>query len=362
MRSTSLWISIAAAMLLTACVFKTHSPYTPETGVSDARSRSFTPDPLFDYSRQTVAADSRVLEDEETETHRVTRLTFPSVGENGQDDNLVTAEYYQSKIPGQKKLVIVLPIWGSYTYPSDVITAGLLEHGKGQTNVLNVLGRLHIFDWRGLAKTTSEDTFLEMWKRMASRVRTHIVDLRRAIDWAQAQPEIDPDRIGVIGFSHSAIFAALLAQQEPRVAASALILGAVHPHVIIASCEIAEPLKLQRVVRSRFGWDAEHYATVLEPIFRPYDPMQYPGRADPSRILIIDAYFDKCVPEDTREAMWETMGKPERISILESHKGAFLAMTPLAGNWMRERIYAFFDRALANTRQIAPIDQIIPNG
>lgn len=362
MRSASFWTSIAAAMLMAACVFKIHSPYLPETGGGHAHSRSFAPDPLFDYSRQAVVVDSRVLDEEETETHRATRLTFPSIGENGQKDNLFTADYFQSKSPGPKKLVIVLPIWGSYTYPSDVITAGLLDQGKGQTNVLNVFGGSHIFDWRGLAKTPSEDAFLNMWKRMALRVRTHIVDLRRVIDWAETQAEIDPDRIGVIGFSHSAIFTALLTQQEPRVAAAAVVLGAVHPHIIIAACEIAEPRKLQQLVLSRFGWDAENYAAALEPIFRPYDPAQYPGRVDPSRILIIDAYFDKCVPDDTREAMWETMAKPERISILESHKGAFLAMTPFAGNWMRERIYAFFDRALANPRQIAPIDRPVPDG
>ena len=354
MRSVKFWTSIAAASLLSACVFKIHSPYAPESGEASAHTRSFAPDPVFDYSRQASAVTIRVLDGEETETHRVKRLSFPSIGENGQQGGLVTATYFQSKLPGPKKLVIVLPIWGSYTYPSDVIATGLRDHGRGQTNVLNVRGKTHIFDWEGLVKTPGKDAFLGMWERMASRVGTQIIDLRRLIDWAETQPEIDSKRIGVIGFSHGGIFAALLTLQEPRLAATALIMGAAHPNIVIATCEVSGLQKVQESVKTRFGWSSEDYADALEPIFRPYDPASYPGRADPSRVLVIDSYFDTCVPEAAREALWEVMGKPGRISIFESHKGGFLALTPLAGNWMRGRIYEFFDRALENPRQPVP--------
>jgi hypothetical protein len=110
------------------------------------------------------------LDEEETDAYWVRSLSFPSIGENGQKDNLVTALYYQSKTPGKKKLVIVLPIWGSHTYPSDTIAAGLVEHGRGETHVLNFLGEDHLFDWAGMEKASSEQDLARMMKQMTLRV------------------------------------------------------------------------------------------------------------------------------------------------------------------------------------------------
>ena len=88
------------------------------------------------------------------------------------------------------------------------------------------------------------------------------------------------------------------------------------------------------------------YQTALEPVVRPYDAATYPGRADPARILIIDAAKDHCIPPDAREALWEVLGRPEHISLNYGHKKAFLSMTPLGFNWMRKQIYRFFDLKL----------------
>ena len=63
-------------------------------------------------------------------------------------------------------------------------------------------------------------------------------------------------------------------------------------------------------------------------------------------MIIFDAYYDECVKPGTRDALWELMGWPERYTMLDSHGGAFFAMTPLSFNWMRIAIYVFFDRAL----------------
>ncbi len=277
-------MSVLALLALTACIFKEHVPYIPDP-TRDSQSRT---DPLFEYQTTAVAVNNHTLDDEETDAYQLRSLSFPSVGENGQKDNLVTALYYQSKSPGKKKLVIVLPIWGSHTYPSNTIAAGLVEHGQGETHVLNVFGEDHLFDWAGMEKASSEQQLARMMTQMTQRVRAMLIDMRRLIDWAQTRSEIDSERIGVIGFSHSGIYAALLATQEPRVAATALVVGLVNPHSVIAYCMAEWPRELRKVVLKKFGWTVDDYEAFLEPIFRPYDPANYPGRADPARAIIFD--------------------------------------------------------------------------
>jgi hypothetical protein len=102
--------STLAVLTLTACVFKEHVPYTPDPARESERRAVFQTDPLFEYPPTAVAVNNHTLDEEETDAYWVRSLSFPSIGENGQKDNLVTALYYQSKTPGKKKLVIVLPI------------------------------------------------------------------------------------------------------------------------------------------------------------------------------------------------------------------------------------------------------------
>jgi hypothetical protein len=346
MNIAGFFASALVVLTLTACIFKEHVPYVPDPDRASEPRAAFQVDPLFEYPRTALAVNNHTLDEEETDAYWVRFLSFPSIGENGQKDNLVTALYYQSKTPGKKKLIIVLPIWGSHTYPSDTIAAGLVEHGRGETHVLNFLGEDHLFDWAGMEKASSEQDLARMMKQMTLRVRATLIDMRRLIDWALTRDEIDPGRIGVIGFSHSGIYAALLTVQEPRIAATALVMGLVNPHSVIAYCMAEWPRELRKTILEKFGWTVGDYEDFLEPIFQPYDPARYPGRADPARVIIFDAYYDECVKPGTRDTLWELMGRPERYTILDSHGAAFFAMTPLSFNWMRDAIYEFFDRTL----------------
>mgnify|MGYP001121937722 CR=1 FL=1 len=78
----------------------------------------------------------------------------------------------------------------------------------------------------------------------------------------------------------------------------------------------------------------------------PLDPANYPHRIDPERVLIFEAGRDQCVSEASRDALWQAMGRPERYTIMSSHRRAFFTLTPLRFNWMRGKIWRFFERVL----------------
>jgi dienelactone hydrolase len=165
------------------------------------------------------------------------------------------------------------------------------------------------------------------------------------VDWAEARNEIDAARIGLIGFSHSAITAGVAAVNELRLAAAVLVMGGAHPHRVLAVCGHHVGRTRDQILQ-RFGWTAADYEQAIQPFFRPIDAAHYPGRADPSRILIFDSHEDECIPRNARDDLWEALGRPARISFLYRHDTSFLSMTPLGFNWMRREIYEFFERTL----------------
>ncbi len=126
----------------------------------------------------------------ETERYRVRWVRFPSVGHNGQPDNLVAGHYYESKLPGRKPIVIVLPIWGGHAYPSDKMAARLRHASRGRAHVFLMSGEDALFDWEGLATAPDPETFLALWQEGANRERTIVIDVRRIVDWASARDDV----------------------------------------------------------------------------------------------------------------------------------------------------------------------------
>ena len=333
----------AAELVLGGCVAHTTIPYDP------AATRTLTADApleIFDYAPN----DWQPLANDEqpklaTRTHRTRLLTWQSVGDNGQPGFKVTANYFQSVAPGKHRLVIVLPLWGTYPYPPEKIAEGIRDRGSGDTHVLRVLGERYLFDWDELAASPDPDTLRIRSAQMSERMRVTVVDVRRLITWAQQQPEIDAARIGIVGFSMSAVAAGLVIGADDRIHSAVLVMGGADLHDIIAACD--GPLqRVREAVLPRFGWTQAEYHAVVEDTWAWLNPRHYPALIDAAHILMFDAQRDECMPQSTRDAFWETLGEPRRISFHYGHKQSFLAMTPLGLNYMRRQIYRFLDATL----------------
>ena len=171
------------------------------------------------------------------------------------------------------------------------------------------------------------------------------VDVRRFLDWAETQPDVDLERVGLIGFSIGAVVAAMIAPHEPRISSTVLVMGGGRPGEILAYCD-GKAQKTREAVTQRLGWTVDEYRERMTDIFRNVDPVRYGAAIDPERVIIFDAEQDECIPRSAQEDLWEAMGRPQRISLPYSHRVAFLALTPLGGNFVREEIWGFLSRAL----------------
>jgi len=301
--------------------------------------------PPFSYKKTDVPFTNHVEGAGATSMYELRLLEIPSVGANGQHNNLVTARYYRSTLPGKRPLVIVLPIWGSYTYPPRKFSSMIQRRSSGAVHVLHVQGDTHLADWPGLVAAADESEFLALWREAAEHQRVTIVDVRRLIDWAEQRPEIDTERIGLIGCSLGAVVAGTIATQEPRLAATVTVMGGSHLHSVLANCDGKRTTRVQEKAET-FGWSREEFEAQLEPIMSIVNPANYPNRVDPKTVLIVEANRDKCVPEEAREDFWLALGKPERISMNYDHAPAFYSMTPLGLSWMRRRIWKFLEPRL----------------
>lgn len=336
-------------LLTTGCISRTHYPYQPYQIHQVALTERASLD-LFGYDTSKSLTISEKTDEGETRGYRVTRFSLPSVGDNGEPTNLVTVTYYQSKKAGTKSLVILLPVWGIHTYPSYTMTGHILKHSGGEFNVLRVEGDYQLIDWERLRSSSDEAAFKAGVANSAERVRNTVIDIRRLTDWAEQQPEINAHRIALTGFSISAFVAALALQAEPRFAAGVVAMGAANPALVVANCAGTE-VEVKEVLLERFGWTSEYYQSVVHQYFWKLDPKLYLGRVDASRILMIDALYDECMPRSARDALWEVLGRPERVTLKYKHKMAFLSMTPLGFNYMRHKIYHFLEQTLQNGAQ-----------
>ncbi len=361
-RTARLCAALLAAGSLASCASHVRTPFLPDTaadrpalvriGLGEFDYVDHWPHPAY----RTTGEDA---------DYWIKSLALPSVGENGQPANLVTARYYQSKHRGAKPLVIVLPIWGMPTYPFDATSAainamrayppntmseGLRAYSAGAVNVLQILGEEPLFDMQAIGKARDEAEFFRTLRRMVDRFVDTVIDIRRVVDWAQSQPDVDPERIGLIGFSISAVVASVVIANEPRLAAGILIMGGADLHEILAACnqDIQDP---RDSILKRFGWSLDQFKRALERALAEINPARFAGMADPSRVLMIEAGNDTCVPKSARERLWRAFGRPERITYPYDHQTTFLAMTFLGGHDLEHQVYRFLDQRFAEPRR-----------
>ncbi len=96
---------------------------------------------------------------DQTHAHDIFRIEYPSSGHNGHPQNIVEGLYLRSRDPGPKKLVVVMPIWGTSTYPPDKVSHGYARHAGKDANVIWIYDAAPLFPWPTLRMAKTEEEF-----------------------------------------------------------------------------------------------------------------------------------------------------------------------------------------------------------
>jgi dienelactone hydrolase len=280
-----------------------------------------------------------------TTTHAVLHLYRPKICSNT-DETELGAIAYVSRAPGPKRWVVVLPIWGSSTYPPRKVARWVLTGPHGDTtNVLWIQGREGLVRYDVLKHAATEAAFLAEVSRTAACIDAAAEDVRIFLDWIVRRPDTDPRRVGIVGFSLGAAVASLVMGRDPRISTGVFVMVGGHLDEILATCHWEER-EVREHAMAAFGWSLDQLKQAIQEPLAVVDPVLVAVHIGPANVLFVDSGYDTCIPRSARDDLWVAMGRPERVTLGYDHKNSFLTMTFLGFDSTTRRIVGFLDSRL----------------
>jgi dienelactone hydrolase len=246
----------------------------------------------------------------------VFRLQFPSpVTTRCRENNTVHAEYYRPRGTGPFPCVIVLDITAGDQSVSRAIATHLAQ---------NQIGGLFVqMAYYGPRRPpgSRERLLSTNFEHTMAAVRQTVLDIRRATAWMESRPEIDPNRLGILGTSLGSFIGALAAEMEPKLTGVALLLGG--GGLVDAYYDDVKAAPYRKLWEF-LGGTKELAARLISPA----DPLTCAANLKCRRVLMIAARRDEIVPRKATEALWRAAGEQEIVWYDCTHYGAVLYFVP----------------------------------
>jgi dienelactone hydrolase len=157
-----------------------------------------------------------------------------------------------------------------------------------------------------------------------SLLKDDVMDVMEGIDWLDAQTFVDRDRIGIVGVSMGAIISSIVAGADPRIRAGVFILGGGDLAGILFSSTEPSVVSLRNRIEEEEDLTPAELRAEIGRRLRNVDPLTYASRLDPTRILMIDAYFDHVIRRRYAMALWKAAGEPSMVMLPTGHYSAAL--------------------------------------
>ena len=183
-------------------------------------------------------------------------------------------------------------------------------------------------------------------------LRDNVINIQRGLRWLKEQPEVDPHRIGIMGISMGAILASLVIEMEPSFQAAVLFLGGGNLAEIFRTSREEPIAQFRKRFLEELGSEngqqeryREIFFTEAKRILRPVEPLQYPSRLDPDRILMINGYFDGVIQRAFSQELWKHLGEPAITYLPAGHYSSVLFFY-----YVRYKAYKHLERFMVNSR------------
>lgn len=157
---------------------------------------------------------------------------------------------------------------------------------------------------------------------LRSAVIQATLDARRAVDWLTRQPEVDPEKIALVGISLGALLGASVLAVEERLHSAVLILGGVDLAHILWHSVLGVGTRMR--LRAQ-GYTLERLRQELAEV----DPMHRLNPALGTKTFVIGARFDIVVPTEDTEKLVRALGNPKVFWLNTGHFGGGLVQRPL---------------------------------
>ena len=155
-----------------------------------------------------------------------------------------------------------------------------------------------------------------------ARLSQLVVELRRAVDFLVEQDEVDPSRLGYVGFSWGGSLGANFAAVERRVGSFVLISGV--PRLSERLVEIGEEREIEGL---------EGYADVIE----PYDAVNYLGDVAPNALYLQFGEQDTAPSPEQGQEMMDAASEPKEMHLYDAGHELNDEAKADRANWLARR-------------------------
>ena len=132
-----------------------------------------------------------------------------------------------------------------------------------------------------------------------------INDGRRLIDYLQTHPEIDPDRIYLVGASYGSITGSTLTAFDKRIRAAVLVVGGADIKTMLGA-----PFIKDEIDNAPLHWFAKQ---VVSWMMKPADPKYYVSKTAGTPVLMQNGSEDRLVIPEAGKILYEALGEPKEI-------------------------------------------------
>ncbi len=183
---------------------------------------------------------------------------------------------------------------------------GSKEETRGMMILIQQLGYAFICldaQYHGERRRPTKDMYsLDLVQDRYALAQT-VIDHRRALDLLETMPEIDPDRIGLVGGSMGAIIGALLAGVDSRIKVSILVSGGGGWVEMIRISDLGPATLMRGYLRG--------YYQIVDRLLDPVDPINLIHRVH--TLQMHHGTEDVTVPYSTGVALFEKAGEPKEF-------------------------------------------------
>lgn len=274
----------------------------------------------FRYTPQPVQAEVLTLNTTAENVHLLVKFaSLISTPEYPQNQTVYAEVFIPRQTETQMPAVIILHSWGVQKPDIELSLARSLARRGFVTAVMTL--PYHIQRTPG-GYLSGELMIVPDADHMRDTMRQAALDVRRLVDWLQAQPQIAQDKLGIVGISLGAIISALVLGVEPRLKSGVLVLGGANlAHVLWRS---PLTMNVRGELRSK-GIGYEQLRREMEPV----EPLTFLRGQYGERVLMINGRYDMVIPREDALALRNALGQGPILWLNTGHYGPALVRSAL---------------------------------
>jgi dienelactone hydrolase len=270
-----------------------------------------------------------VAEDVEARTRMhfaVRELSLPFAADSANSADSVVFEYYDVAGVERTPVIVLLPVF------------------NGQLAIPRFFARYFANQgWAAVVVTRGRDP-LDALTAPAATVESNLRAYRRVLDWVEQEPELDAQRIGVLGVSLGAMDAVMLAALDQRVHSLVIAMAGGDLSYVLTNTNHRRVSRTIDDMAEDLGTSREAIGAKLGAAIE-LDPLALAPYIDAERVLMVLTRTDAIIPFEAQEELRVTMGSPEALYLVTGHRPSIVFFPKV-----RNAAFEFFTRQFAEPR------------